>query len=92
MTLTDKTGAPVTVSQKPHEFSIEVEGKTVGLAAFTERDGQRVFYHTQVGDEFGGRGLGTAVIAEAFAATRTDGLRIGAVPDGFRLYQEASRF
>jgi len=79
MTLTDKTGAPVTVSRKPHEFSIEVEGKTVGLAAFTERPGQRVFYHTQVDDEFGGRGLATVAIGEALAATRGDGLRIVAV-------------
>jgi predicted GNAT family acetyltransferase len=79
MTLTDKTGAPVTVSRKPHEFSIDVEGKTVGRAEFTESDGQRVFYHTEVDDDFGGRGLGTAVISEALAATRADGLRIVAV-------------
>ena len=38
----------------------------MGRAEFTERDGQRVFYHTEVDDEFGGRGLGTAVIAEAW--------------------------
>ena len=30
MTLTDKTGAPVTVSRKPHEFSIERGGKDGG--------------------------------------------------------------
>jgi len=79
MTLTDKTGAPVTISKEPHQFTISVDGKTVGLEAFAERDGQRVFYHTEIDDAFGGRGLGTVLIAEALAATRADGLRIVAV-------------
>jgi predicted GNAT family acetyltransferase len=79
MTLTDKTGAPVTVTPEARDFAIGVEGKTVGKTVFAERDGQRVFYHTEVDDAFGGRGLGTLVIAEALAATRADGLRIVAV-------------
>jgi uncharacterized protein len=76
VTLTDKTGAPVSVAKQTDEFTVAVEGKTVGSAAFRERDGQRVFYHTEVDEAFGGRGLGTALIAEALAATRADGLRI----------------
>ena len=79
MTLTDKTGAPVTISRQPHEFNIGVEGKTVGLAAFAEHDGQRVFHHTEVDEAYGGRGLATVLIGEALAATRADGLRIVAV-------------
>lgn len=76
VTLTDKTGASVTVDKDTDRFSIAVEGKPVGLTAFGDRDGQRVFYHTEVDDAFGGRGLGTIVIAEALAATRAEGLRI----------------
>src|ERR1700704_6198689 len=68
MTLTDKTGAPVTISGEPPQFTISVDGKTVGLEDFAERDGQRVFYHTEIDDAFGGRGLGTVLIAEALAA------------------------
>lgn len=79
MTLTDKTGAPVTVSRQPHEFTIAVDGKPVGRTVFTDRDGQRVFHHTEVDDAFGGRGLATLLIGEALAATRADGLRIVAV-------------
>ncbi|MDT5068509.1 MAG: uncharacterized protein QOK02_4664 [Mycobacterium sp.] len=79
MPLTDKTGAPVTIEKKTDEFTIGVDGKSVGLEAFAERDGQRVFYHTEIDDAFGGRGLGTVLIAEALAATRADGLRIVAV-------------
>ncbi|HEV7421623.1 MAG TPA: GNAT family N-acetyltransferase [Mycobacterium sp.] len=79
MTLTDKTGAPVTITREAREFTIGVEGKTVGHTDFAERDGQRVFYHTEVDPAFGGRGLATVLIGEALAATRADGLRIVAV-------------
>jgi len=79
MPLTDKTGAPVTVVKKSDEFTISVEGKPVGLEAFAERDGQRVFYHTEIDEAFGGRGLGTVLIAEALAVTRGEGLRVVAV-------------
>lgn len=79
MTLTDKTGAPVTVAREADRFTVAVEEKTVGLAAFGDRDGQRVFSHTEVDDAFGGRGLATILVAEALAATRTEGLRIVAV-------------
>ena len=54
-------------------------GYGYGLMIWHERDGQRVFYHTEIDDAFGGRGLGTVLIAEALAATRADGLRIVAV-------------
>lgn len=73
---TDKTGAPVTVTREADKFTIGVEGKTVGLAAFADHDGQRVFHHTEVDEAFGGRGLATIVIGEALAATRDQGLRI----------------
>jgi uncharacterized protein len=76
VTLTDKTGHTVTVTQEDGRFAIAVDGKTVGFTAFAARDGQRVFYHTEVDDAFGGRGLATIVIAEALAATRDEGLRI----------------
>jgi predicted GNAT family acetyltransferase len=79
MTLTDKTGAEVSVEKGPEKFTVEVEGKAVGLAAFGERDGQRVFFHTEVDDQYGGRGLATVLIDEALKATRADGLRIVAV-------------
>lgn len=79
MTLTDKTGAPIGITEEAEKFTVAVEGKTVGFAAFRERDGQRVFHHTEVDQAFGGRGLATALIAEALAATRAEGLRIVAV-------------
>jgi len=73
---TDKTGAPTTVSAEPDRFTIGVEGNTVGFAEFTDRDGQRIFTHTEVDSEFEGRGLATILVAEALKQTRDAGLRI----------------
>ncbi|MCV7421449.1 N-acetyltransferase [Mycobacterium yunnanensis] len=77
--LTDKTGAPVHIARAGDTFTVDVEGKTVGLTRFVERDDHRVFVHTEVDPAFGGRGLATVLIAEALAATRTDGRRIVAL-------------
>jgi uncharacterized protein len=76
---TDKTGAPTTVTQESDRFSISVNGQKVGFVEFADRDGQRVFTHTEVLDEFGGRGLATILVDEALKATRDAGLRIVAV-------------
>ncbi len=76
---TDKTGAEATVAPADGKYTIAVDGQTVGLAAFADRDNQRVFYHTEVDERFGGRGLATIVIGEGLAATRADGKRVVAV-------------
>jgi predicted GNAT family acetyltransferase len=73
---TDKTGAPTTVTQESDHFAIAVDGQQVGKAEFVERDGPRVFTHTEVDDAFEGRGLGTILIAEALKATRDAGVPI----------------
>ena len=73
---TDNTGAETTVSAEHQKYTIAVEGKTVGLAEFADRGDQRVFYHTEVDPEFGGRGLATILIKQALDATRDDGKRI----------------
>ena len=76
MTLTDKTGSPVSVVREDGAFGIVVDGNVAGRTYFVDRDSQRVFFHTEVDAEYGGRGLATTVIAEALAATRSKGLRI----------------
>ena len=73
---TDKTGAEATVSAAEGKYTIAVDGLTVGLAAVADRGEQRVFYHTEVEERFGGRGLATILVAEALDATRADGKRI----------------
>jgi uncharacterized protein len=73
---TDKTGAEATVSAAEGKYTIAVDGETVGLAAVADRGNQRVFYHTEVEERFGGRGLATILVGEALQATRADGKRV----------------
>jgi len=73
---TDKTGAEATVSAAEGKYTIAVDGETVGLAAVANRDNQRVFYHTEVEEQFGGRGLATILVEQALEATRADGKRV----------------
>jgi predicted GNAT family acetyltransferase len=76
---TDKTGAQTTVSAADGKYTIAVEGQTAGLAAVADRDSKRVFYHTEVDEQFGGRGLANILVGEALEATRADGKRVVAV-------------
>ena len=76
---TDKTGAPTTVTQESDRFSIAVDTQKAGFTEYADRDRQRIFPHTEVRDEFEGRGLATILVGEALQATRDAGLRIVAV-------------
>jgi uncharacterized protein len=76
MTTEDKTGAPTTVTAESDRYTIAVDGKTVGKAEFLERGDKRVFTHTEVDDDYEGRGLATILIAQALQETRDAGLRI----------------
>jgi uncharacterized protein len=73
---TDKTGAETTVSAEDGKYTIAVDGQTVGLAAVADRGEQRVFYHTEVDERFGGRGLANILVQQALEATRADGKRV----------------
>lgn len=73
---TDKTGAPTTVTQESDRFVITVDGQRAGFTEIADRDGQRIFPHTEVDDAFQGRGLATILIGEALQQTRAAGLRI----------------
>lgn len=80
--ITDKTGAEVTVAQDAaeHRYTISVEGQVAGFTEFADRESgdaiQRVFYHTEVDEAFGGRGLATILVTEALNDVRAQGKRI----------------
>jgi predicted GNAT family acetyltransferase len=76
MSTTDKSGAPTTVTAESDRFTISVDGKEVGKAEFLDRDGRRVFTHTEVDDNYEGRGLATILIREALQQTRDAGMPI----------------
>ncbi|WP_205353164.1 GNAT family N-acetyltransferase [Janibacter anophelis] len=63
----------------PERFEITSEGEVAGFAQFVDHDGRRVFFHTEVGEEFGGQGLAGIVVEEAIKSTREEGLTVVAV-------------
>jgi predicted GNAT family acetyltransferase len=73
---TDKTGAPTEVTAGADRFTISVDGQQAGFTEFVDHDGQRIFPHPVVDDEYSGRGLATILVREALEATRDAGLRI----------------
>ncbi|ACY22923.1 acetyltransferase-like protein [Gordonia bronchialis DSM 43247] len=79
---TDKTGAEADVTHNPDEqrYEISVGGRLAGFTEYRDRTGddavERVFFHTEVAEEFGGRGLGTILVREALDAARAAGLTI----------------
>jgi predicted GNAT family acetyltransferase len=51
----------------------------VELAGFTEyldRGDQRIFFHTEIGEQYGGRGLASLLIHDALGETVGGGMRI----------------
>ncbi|MGW5867304.1 GNAT family N-acetyltransferase [Streptomyces sp. NPDC055239] len=59
-----------------HRYEILVDGTTAGLTAYRDRDGQRVFFHTEVDDAFAGQGLASILVQQALTDVRASGLRI----------------
>jgi predicted GNAT family acetyltransferase len=53
-------------------------GSVIGQAAYVEDagSGQRIFYHTVINEEYGGRGLAKVLAAQALDATVAEGLMI----------------
>ncbi|MDT2008607.1 N-acetyltransferase [Rhodococcus opacus] len=79
MTSDDTTNSPapeVRDAPEHHRFEIHVDGQRAGLTEYLDRDNQRIFFHTEIGDEFAGRGLASALIHSALDETVRGGKRI----------------
>ena len=73
-----KNDIQVRNAQQEGRFEITVDGKLAGVAEYVEEAGHRSFVHTEVNDEFSGRGLAGVLVRSALDTTRADGLRIRA--------------
>ncbi|WOC13993.1 GNAT family N-acetyltransferase [Gordonia sp. MP11Mi] len=60
-------------------YEITVDGTVAGFTEFVDRAGQRIFPHTELDDQFSGRGLSSTLVREALADTRGAGQRVVAV-------------
>ena len=73
------TGEPdvvVSADKERNRYEITVDGQSAGYAAYVDHGGRRIFHHTEIGEQFGGRGLASRLIAAALADTRSHGLRV----------------
>jgi predicted GNAT family acetyltransferase len=70
------TEVKVARSSDRDRYEITVYDQRAGFTEYVDRNEQRIFYHTAIGEDFGGRGLASALISQALADTRAAGLRI----------------
>lgn len=77
--MTADSNPSVRKSATQSRYEISVDGTVAGFAEYLDRDQQRVFFHTEIGEEFGGRGLASTLIREALTDTTQSGLRVVAV-------------
>ncbi|MFB8027822.1 GNAT family N-acetyltransferase [Streptomyces sp. NPDC056465] len=59
-----------------HRYEILVDDVSAGFTAYRDRDGQRVFFHTEIDDAFAGRGLASVLVEQALTHVRSSGMRI----------------
>ncbi|HZU79909.1 MAG TPA: GNAT family N-acetyltransferase [Acidimicrobiales bacterium] len=58
------------------QFEATVDGRVVALAAYELRPGRIVFTHTEVADDYEGKGVGSALVREALRQAAERGLQI----------------
>ena len=70
--------ADVTVTDNPgqNRYDALVDGSVAGFAEYVDKDGVRVFTHTEVDDAYEGRGVGSALARGALDDVRARGGRL----------------
>jgi predicted GNAT family acetyltransferase len=60
------------VAHSPHRqrYEISVDDELAGFAEYLDNGDQRIFYHTEIGESFAGRGLASRLIHAALSDTR----------------------
>lgn len=70
------TQATVRHDEAQQRYVLEIDGKTLGVAAYQD-DGERaIFTHTEVDPSLEGQGMGSKLIREALDDVRSRGKRI----------------
>ena len=68
----------ITLAADRNRYVLTVDGSLVGKALYTDDGATRTFVHTEVDPEYGGRGLGTQLVAFAVADAREAGKSVEA--------------
>jgi uncharacterized protein len=70
------TDVVVMRADERYRYEIITDDQLAGFTAYVDRDGQRIFYHTEIGETFGGRGLGRTLVSRALADACDAGMRV----------------
>jgi uncharacterized protein len=57
-------------------YVVEVDGERAGMAEYRDRDGSRVFRHTEVDDRLSGEGIGSKLVRYALDDVRASGGKV----------------
>ncbi|NLG55663.1 MAG: N-acetyltransferase [Rhodococcus sp.] len=70
------TDISVAHAEAIRRYEIHVDDAIAGFAEYLDSDDRRIFFHTEIGEEYGGQGLGSTLIQEAVVDTIRSGKRI----------------
>jgi predicted GNAT family acetyltransferase len=76
MDVTTEPNVEVSRNEAESRYEIHLDGELAGFAEYTDRPGRVVFTHTEIGDQFGGRGLAGRLIGWALDDVRARGLKL----------------
>jgi predicted GNAT family acetyltransferase len=68
--------ADITNNEALERYEIAADGEVAGFALYRERPGVIAFFHTEVDERFGGRGLGGKLVGAALDDARVRGLAV----------------
>ena len=76
--MTAADDAPIVVADHPERrrFEIHVGDALAGFTEYRPRGDRYAFVHTEIGDEFGGRGLASRLIKDTLDEMRSRGIAV----------------
>jgi uncharacterized protein len=66
----------VTDALQEHRYEARIGDEVAGVAVYIRTPQMIAFVHTEVGEDFGGRGVGSALARHALDEARAQGLRV----------------
>ena len=66
----------ISLNEQANRYELSLGQERVGELVYRDHGETRVFLHTEVDPEFGGRGIGTAIIEQSLAEVRERGLKV----------------
>ncbi len=75
--MSDRQDEPRVAHDRRHQrYEVFIREARVGVAAYRDEPGRRVFTHTEVDPAYEGRGLGGRLAARALDEARSEGLQV----------------